>query len=1283
MAPPRVVRGYELQERIGAGGFGEVYRAYQPAVGRQVAIKIILPQCANHPDFIRRFEAEARLIARLEHPHIVPLYDYWRDADTGGAYLAMRWLQGGNLYESLQRGPWAPEDAAQLLDQVAGALAVAHRQGIVHRDVKPENILLDADGNAYLSDFGIAKDLLRASRATAPDAVPGSLLYIAPEVAQGQAVTPQSDLYSLGVVMYEVLTGAHPFSDATPATLLVQLLNDPLPPLRAQRPDLPAVLEEVLRRATAKEPDDRYPDVLAFAEAFREAVFGTPRPAAADTEIPVQLPTFLVAEAEGELVERPVFVAREPELARLDEFLQMALSGQGRVAFVTGEAGSGKTSLLQEFARRAQDAHADLVFASGNCNAYTGVGDPYLPFRDVMGMLTGDLESRWSAGSITRDHARRLWMALPTVLQALVDHGPHLVDIFLSGAALLSRAAAAAGDGAPWLEPLTAYIERQQLSRAGLEQSYLFEQYTNLLRALAAEHPVLLLLDDLQWADTASIGLLFHIGRRLEGARVLIAGAYRPEEVALGRDGERHPLEKALAESKRSFGDVWIDLGQVEEGESREFVDRFLETEPNRLREPFRQALVRHTKGHPLFTIELLRAMRERGDLVRDGDGAWIQGPTLDWEMLPPRVEGVIEERVGRLGEELREILAIASVEGEEFTAQVVARVQETGERQLLRALSQQLEKRHRLVREQGVLTVDRRRLSRYRFAHALFQRYLYNDLSKGERLLLHGEIAAALEELYAGREEEIAAQLAQHYAMVGDAEREQRYARLAGERAAAGYAHAEAVRHLSRALELTPEKDYAARYAILLRREEAHDFLGEREAQRQDVVDLASIAESLEDPRSQAEVALRQANYAEKISDYPAAIAAAREAVRLAQATQDATIKADAYSLWASSLLRQGDFAAAGLQLEQALDVSRAARLRDLEARSLRMLGMVSALKGDYSGAEAFLQQALRIYRETGHHKGEALAILGLGNISNEQGDNAGARTCWGRALRIFRQIGDRLNEGIALIGHGNLASAQADYSAAQALYEQALRVLREVGDRAREGLVFLCLGDVSDALGDYASARRSYEQALHIFYHVGHRRAGHVMSRLGLLHHRLGDDERAVDYCQRALADFEDRGVRGGQADAWTYLGHVRVGLGDLEGATDVYQHALELRREMDQPHLATEPLAGLARVAMAQGDLAQAQVHVKEILAHLESGSLDGTGEPFRVYLTCYRVLRANGDPRAEELLNTAHRLLQEDAANIDDEGLRRSFLENVAAHRQILAAWGQVQGSRQGE
>ena len=307
-----------------------------------------------------------------------------------------------------------------------------------------------------------------------------------------------------------------------------------------------------------------------------------------------------------------------------------------------------------------------------------------------------------------------------------------------------------------------------------MAQQHLFEQYCAVLRALSREHPLLILLDDLQWADSASAGLLYHLGTRLEGSRILVLGAYRPEEVALGRDGERHPLEKALAECKRLYGDAWLDLTNSDEAKGRDFVDAFLDSEPNRLGQAFREQLYQHTEGHALFTIELLRAMQERGDLVRDQEGFWVEARCLDWESLPARVEAVIAERIGRLEKALRETLSIASVEGEDFTAQVTARVQ-GGERApaAARALAGAGGSATGWCTSRGRCRSPDKRLSRYRFAHALYQQYLYNHLGSAERRLLHRATAEALEELYAGDLPTIAPQLAYHWGQARDVDKD------------------------------------------------------------------------------------------------------------------------------------------------------------------------------------------------------------------------------------------------------------------------------------------------------------------------------------------------------------------------------------------------------------------------------------------------------------------------------------------------------------------------------
>ncbi len=316
------------------------------------------------------------------------------------------------------------------------------------------------------------------------------------------------------------------------------------------------------------------------------------------------------------------------ELAQLETHLIATLNGSGRIVFITGEAGRGKTTLMAEFARRAQARISDLVIANGNCDAYAGVGDPYLPFRDVLALLTGDVEAKWKAGALSQEQARRLWALLPQAVQALVDHGPDLLDIFVSGVGLLQRAKAYAGQQAAGWLPLQAHLAGRPAHPPSPQQRQIFEQYTQVLCTLAARRPLLLVLDDVQWIDAASASLLFHLGLRIFGNRVLILGAYRPSEVPLGRaqgDGPGHPLTPIVQEFKRRYGDIEIEIGSMAPETGRAFIGALLDREPNRLDETFREALFRRTQGYPLFTVELLREMQARRDLIQDEAGIWIQ----------------------------------------------------------------------------------------------------------------------------------------------------------------------------------------------------------------------------------------------------------------------------------------------------------------------------------------------------------------------------------------------------------------------------------------------------------------------------------------------------------------------------------------------------------------------------------------------------------------------------------------------------------------------------------
>ncbi|MCB9076027.1 MAG: AAA family ATPase [Anaerolineaceae bacterium] len=526
--------------------------------------------------------------------------------------------------------------------------------------------------------------------------------------------------------------------------------------------------------------------------------------------IPFEPPAFLTDDFQPA---RPpaLFVAREREMTQLDGYLAQALDGQGQVVFITGQAGSGKTALVQAFARQAQAAVPDLLVAPGSCDAYLGLGDPYLPFREILQLLAGDVEPRWTRGDITRENARRVWNFLSQSIQTLKTVGPGLIDRLISQNILPEPAHRALAELTPWETP-----DRSANPPTDGQPSHndLCEQVAHFLSELAQQRPLLLIIDDAQWIDAASINLLFSLSRRLSTGRILLLVTYRPDDVALGRAGDRHPLAPVINEIQRHYGHPPLDLAQTM---TYDFIEALLNAVPNQLGPAFRAALYRRTQGHPLFTVELLRSLQARGDLVKNGQGIWVESDAIDWASLPARVEAVIEERLGRLDDRLRTILATAAVEGETFTVQVVAQVQNMSEGELLRILSQELVQRHQLILEQGEEKVGSMYLARFHFRHALFQQYLYRTLGSSERRWLHGQVAAVLEQTYRDNLEPITVQLARHYAEAGAVEQAVAYLLQAGDKARLLYAHQEAIGFYQQALQFLKAQGGFERAARIL----------------------------------------------------------------------------------------------------------------------------------------------------------------------------------------------------------------------------------------------------------------------------------------------------------------------------------------------------------------------------------------------------------------------------------------------------------------------------------
>jgi serine/threonine-protein kinase len=265
----QILGKYQLLEQIGQGGMATVYRAVDPGTNSALAIKVLNPFMAQDPQFGKRFEREAEVVMRLKHPNIVPIVDYGQD--KGYAYLVMPLLKVGSLADRLREGPLSPLEGGRVVMQLSGALQLAHGQGVVHRDVKPSNLLLDEQGNALLSDFGLAR-IHDASVSLTGSALLGTPAYMSPEQARGEKVGPASDQYSLGVILYQLCTGHLPFEAETPMAVMLKHINEPVPPVRLKSPNVPEVIERVIQKATAKKPEERFESVTELNTAFQAAL---------------------------------------------------------------------------------------------------------------------------------------------------------------------------------------------------------------------------------------------------------------------------------------------------------------------------------------------------------------------------------------------------------------------------------------------------------------------------------------------------------------------------------------------------------------------------------------------------------------------------------------------------------------------------------------------------------------------------------------------------------------------------------------------------------------------------------------------------------------------------------------------------------------------------------------------------------------------------------------------------------------------------------------------------
>ncbi len=802
VVPVAVAGGrYVVERLLGAGGYKQVYLAHDTTLERDVALALIRPEVLTAATRTR-VQREAQAMAQLgDHPHIVGVYDLGET--DGQVYIVSQYMPGGSLHDELEDAgaPLPIARAVQIGLDLCQALAHAHAHGIVHRDVKPENVWFSggeavapgaepgagsggSKGAAQLGDFGLAL-AAGQSRITRDHALVGTAAYMSPEQAGGDTPDARSDLYALGVVLYEMVTGGLPFTGADSLAILHQHRHAAPQSPTTHNPDIPRALNELIMALLEKEPAARPQTAAAVLEGLRHVGDGN---AAAETRHPIteQLDAAAVSVSTSRPIAAEPFVGREVEVARAEGLLSEAVGGAGKVLLLVGEPGIGKTRLATECVALAEARGIRTLW--GRC--YEGEGAPaFWPWVQILRSYVRDAN--------TEQLRAELGDGAPRVAQVVSDIRTRLPDV---------------GD------PPTVEGEAARFM--------LFDATTRFLKNAAAAQPLMLVLDDLHWADKSSLLLLQFLARELADAPLFVLGTYRDVEV-----DQKHPLAEVLGQLAREPVSARLHLGGLS---TQAVVDLVEATGAQTDDANLAEQVYDHTEGNPFYIKETLRHLDETGGVMADMG-------------VPDGVRDVIRLRLTRVSAACAQTLMAAAVIGRDFDDAVLARVREMATADLLEALDE--------AQRAGLIEDTQRHPARRRFVHALIRETLYDGLPTAERLQLHARVGAALETQHAGNPEPVLAVLAHHFceaAQAGDnVEKAVDYCVQAAERATVQHAYDEAAADYERVLTLldaqAPVND-ARRCALLLAFGDALMNAGEPQRAEAEYTRLTDLARGLGD---------------------------------------------------------------------------------------------------------------------------------------------------------------------------------------------------------------------------------------------------------------------------------------------------------------------------------------------------------------------------------------------------------------------------------------------------
>ncbi len=1188
--PERVLLHYRITSKIGEGGMGQVYKAEDTKLGRYVALKLLAPDATRDLTAKRRLLTEAQSASALNHPNIVTIYAI-EEAD-GLDFIVMEFVEGETLTAHLAAHGALP--LKSLLDigiQIADALDAAHSVGLIHRDIKPSNIMITPKGVAKVTDFGLAKmvrystnDIDReaatlAANLTGPGIVLGTAAYMSPEQTRGETLDVRSEIFSLGAVLYEAATRTRAFTGPSVLSIMHAIAAVDPPPPSKLRPELPREFDLILERALAKEKTNRYPSATEMAEtlrSLRSSLTGT------WSGLPIVY--------DPDLIDRslPSFVGREPEMRKLDGLLQQAIEGTGRVVFITGEPGIGKTSLSDEFLRRARKQQAGLLISRGRCVEQYGTGEAYLPFLDAMGELL-QMPGRERIAAVMRTYAPTWCMELPTA--------------FVS----------------------TGSLEKLQQETIGATKERMMREMGDALGVLATASPIVLLLEDLHWADPSSVDLLRHLSQRIGMQRLLIAGTFRPEDVE--RSG--HPLKSYKAEMQVRHLCEEVALGSWKREHIAEYLDATFS--PNDFPAELTSLIHEKTEGHPLFAANLLQYLGERGDLAKV-NGRWsLVKPLSEMDLaVPESVRAMISKKIDALEPEERRTLQYASVEGTEFLSTVTAKLLGVDEIDLEESLAR-IGKTHRLIETHSEEELpDGSLTTRYRFSHALYQNFLYGDLVNKRRVMLHQQAGEQLLRHYGKRAPQIATQLAIHFEQGRDFPRAVEFLIHAADNAAKLYGYAEAERHYTRALNLVEK------------------------------LPAESQAETL------STLYHKRGTVNHALSDFKQAAKDFTNMLEQARALDSLELQSTALNALTMSLFFSHRLDETVARAGEALEVAERAGSEKLKADTMFLIGLKHLCYGELREAKQLLDEVVATSRRLNHKPGLVSGLTWRACLHFFQSEYALAIDITREALKLASELRDGFLMLTSLFFLGLSQGNLGKMSASLATLNEALDKARRNGDLFWGPRFPNCIGWIYRELFDFESARKYNEEGIEVSrrHHVLEAEANSLINR-GIDFTRAGDGENTAAAFHEVRHIFE--------RDAWfRWRYNIRfeaamaehwLSQGDLEKAREFVSQLQATATEHEVHKYIAVAHHLMAKVSIASGDLVAAEQHFNSALAELKDYPAPVVA--WKVHAGRARLKLQMGDAaEAQEASARASEIVNAIAANVTDEKLRTTFLKAVS-------------------